>query len=68
MLEDSNCYLKKRGDMGSRIRVVRARTIEKVNVSKDLKLWKKIVELFMSTSLAVIHSNLTFLILPVSPF
>ena len=54
--------------MGSRIRVVRARTIEKVNVSKDLKLWKKIVELFMSTSLAVIHSNLTFLILPVSPF
>ena len=46
--------------MGTKIRVVRASTIEKVNVSKDLKLWDKIVELFilkvLQWSTAISHS------------
>ena len=36
MLEGSKCYGKK-GGRGARIRVVRTRLIEKVDVSKDLK-------------------------------
>ena len=46
--------------MGTRIRVVRASAIEKANVSKDLKLWNKIVELFilqgLQWSTAISHS------------